>query len=209
MRRLITVYALSVWLGLLSFGVTAMPKNGQDYLTVNLPDNITLDADVVEFFWYGAPSSQQYIPYRKAHLAGSPGLKWQYMPVVMRPEWRPAAKAFYIAAESEQFERLHLELFEQARDFPELLADEAGVITWFAERGFNENDVRRSYLATHTNQQLEADRSVLEALPIPGVPALLIRGKYLLHAGMHKSVDRYDATVSYLLALPVPTVEAK
>jgi thiol:disulfide interchange protein DsbA len=179
--------------------VYAAPTLGRDYQKVNLPDSLKPKADVVEFFWYGSQSSYRFYPKGKALAQQNLKLDWRYLPAVMRSNWRPQAKAFYLAKESAQFNTLHEQLYATLAEDPAALQEQEAVAVWFLNRGEAVDELRKRYLSSSMNEQLVSDSRLVEALNLPGVPALLINGRYLVHAGMHNSLDSFQETAAYLL----------
>ncbi|GAA5218565.1 DsbA family protein [Corallincola platygyrae] len=191
-----------VFILLFATAALAVPELGKDYSEVTLADGQKPSAEIVEFFWYGAPGSAMLNDVSETLLLSFPELEWQRIPAVVRSDWRPQAKAYYLAKLSPKFVTYHQQLFEEMTSGGEPLSDQTSVVAWFAARGENSELMMEQFLSSRMNAQLVSDKNLLEAVNVPGVPAVLVNGRYLVHAGQHLTRESFLSTLEFLVALP-------
>ncbi|GGA63371.1 thiol:disulfide interchange protein DsbA [Neiella marina] len=149
------------------------------------------------WFWLGCASCQVF-EQRLAELEAA-DLQWRQIPAQLRPHWYFHAKAFLVAQQQPQAERLLAGLSQQLVNEPESLTDIDSVVTWFVEQGVDVTSAEQQLLSPLLNEQIDSNLLLQQQLAIRGVPTLVIGNQYLVDAGMVQSVEEFIGVAKYLL----------
>jgi thiol:disulfide interchange protein DsbA len=169
----------------------AQPKTtaveGEDYALIAKPQPFAPLAgkiEVVEVFGYSCPHCAHFDPiFEQWTKKQGKDVRVTLVPAAFGGFWDSFASAFYAAQKLGVQERSHHALFEAIHDkrsvpvqnvAPEELA------TFYAAYGVKPSDFVAAYKSPQVAAQVKAARDFAARSEIPGTPALVINGKYLV-----------------------------
>ena len=160
---------------------------------------------VVEYFWYGCPhcnALQAHIPTWKARLPAE--VRFQAVPVALRPEWVDHARAFYAAQRLGVLEPFHPALFKALHEEKRRLQDAASLAAFAAETtGVAAQAFVSAMASDAVETQIFADMDRIKRLGLKATPTLVVNGRYRItpdsaggYAEMLEVVDRLLANAA-------------
>lgn len=187
MRSLLAVMILIGGVGLAGSGQAELVE-GRDYVLLSHPQPIESgsDVEVLEFFWYGCGSCYALHPQLSAWLAGAPkGVSFRYVPAVLRPNWAPAAKAFYALEALGVRSALHDKVYDAIHIGKVDSTSDAALFDWAARQGIDRNKFIEAYNSFSVQaQQVPRSERMAAKYGISGVPTLVVDGKYMTSGRM-------------------------
>lgn len=201
--------ALLAGMFMLTGALAAEPaEEGVDYkrLSKPVPVETGKQIEVAEFFWYGCPHCNQLDPGIKAWAKKLPAdVKFRPVPVVLGPDWLPAAKIYYTLAEMGALNRLHGKVFDAYHKEKLNLDDEAQLMAWVKKQKLDTARFKSIYNGFYTHSQsMKGQQSIVTAFSAagmgrPGVPAVLVDGKYLTNISMTFTEERLFEVLDQLI----------
>jgi protein dithiol oxidoreductase (disulfide-forming) len=182
------VSACVIALALSGAAPAAQLAPGKDFRLVNPPQPTTSgkQVEVTEFFYYGCPFCNDLQAPLRVWLKRKPAdVDFQREPAVFQDAWLPLTAAYHAFEAMGITHKLHYELFSAIHDqrtlqLKELIRDQKPLFDWVASQGVDRKqfmDVYNSFgVRSRTNRSMEMTRNY----DIPGTPALVIDGKYLI-----------------------------
>lgn len=188
---------------------------GKDYRLINPPQPTTSgkQVEVIEFFYYGCPYCNELQPALRTWLKRKPAdVAFRREPAVFQDGWLPLTTAFHTFEAMGLESKLHYELFsaiheQRSLDPKGLLRDQKPLFDWVAKQGVDRKqfmDVYKSFgVGSRSNRSIEMTKSY----DIPGTPAVVIDGKYLIMLSNamkpDKSVDfeRFTKLLDQMIAM--------
>ena len=171
---------------IMSFALTAMadPQLGTEYLQTQqaIPTDNPAKIEVTEIFWYGCPHCYHLEPTLAAWVKKLPkDVEFKRIPGIARPDWAPAAKAFYVMEALGIGEKLHGPLFEAIHKLKTVKPDnDAGLIDWITKQsGLDRKKVEEAYNSFSVNTKVNKAAQIFRASGATGVPSLIVEGRYL------------------------------
>ena len=186
----------------LSAAASAQLAPGKDYRVVNPPQPTTSgkQIEVIEFFYYGCPHCNDLQPTLRVWLKRKPAdVAFRREPVVFQDAWKPLTAAFH-ALEAMGLEgKLHYELFnaihqQRSLELKGLLHDQKPLFDWVAKQGVDRQQFVDVYNSFGVRSRTSRSSEMTGNYQIPGTPALVIDGKYLI---MLSNAMRRDNTVDF------------
>lgn len=162
---------------------------------------------LTEYFWLGCPHCQNFEPLLKAYLAERPQLPLVRRHPALGERWAFDASIFYALQLSgnEQLTEALFNLYRDLRQAQNQLPDVAAINTFLAQhqldsRKFSElaNSEQAKTLMEQANREMLDNR-------IQGVPAVVVRGKYLVGTDLPADIqsnEDYFALLDYLMRKP-------
>lgn len=184
MKSLLTALLL-----LVSSVAIAEPQAGFEYQQTQqvIPTDNPAKVEVTELFWYGCPHCYQLEPQLAVWVKKLPkDVEFKRIPGVPRPDWAPAAKAFYTMETLGLTEKLHSAFFDAIHKQRVVRPnDDAGIIDWITKQsGLDRKKVEETYNSFSINTKLMRAMQVFRASGATGVPTLIIDGKYITSSTM-------------------------
>ena len=168
------------FLVLLCFVSLANAEGGYETLApaqpVQNPDKI----EVIEFFWYGCPHCYALEPQLAAWVKKLPkDVEFKRVPAIARPDWAPAAKAYYALEALGQTEKLHGALFEAIHKQRTVRPDdEAALADWITKQsGLDKKKVDEAFKSFSVGTKMNRAAQIFRASGATGVPTLIVDGK--------------------------------
>lgn len=180
---------LTALLMLVSSVAFADPQPGFEYQQTQqvIPTDNPSKVEVIELFWYGCPHCYQLEPQLAVWVKKLPkDVEFKRIPGVPRPDWAPAAKAFYTMETLGLTEKLHSAFFDAIHKQRVVRPnDDAGIIDWITKQsGLDRKKVEETYNSFSINTKLMRAMQVFRASGATGVPTLIIDGKYITSSTM-------------------------
>lgn len=170
--------------GIVSLAALAAPAAGKDYTLIS-PAEPTSDASrivVTEFFSYQCPHCYRFAPAFSAWAKTLPAdVKVERVAVSIGHEaWEPAAQAFYALTAMNKVAAVDDAFFRAIHEQREKLFDERSISEWVARQGINREEFSKYYRSFSVGVKSRYADEMSRRHRIPGVPALVIDGRYLI-----------------------------
>ncbi|WP_455203745.1 thiol:disulfide interchange protein DsbA/DsbL [Kaarinaea lacus] len=135
--------------------------------------------EVVEMFWYGCPHCNNLEPHVERWLKRKPAnAEFVRIPAVFRPQWELHARAFYTAEVLNVLEKTHTAMFAAIHNQKRNLNSEKELMEFFAQQGVSNEDFKRVFKSFAVEAKVRRAKDLSQRYGIPGVPALIVNGKY-------------------------------
>lgn len=170
---------------------------GKDYTLVKPPQPTDSGnkVEVMEFFWYGCPHCNNLQPPLEAWLKHLPAdVEFRRIPAVFQESWVPLTKAYYTIETMGLVDKLHLEMFATLHKQRVALKDDNAIFNWAASKGVDRKKFADTYNSFGINGRTKRSIELTRKYDIPGTPAVVIDGQYLISPSMTLKADR---TVDY------------
>jgi thiol:disulfide interchange protein DsbA len=172
---------------------------GEQYAPVDKQQSVEADGkiEVVEVFWYGCPHCFDFEPHLTAWLAQLPDdVSFRRVPAVFRRSWVPHARAYYAAEMLGVLDKFHKPLFDAIH---RPLHDEEALVAFAAEQGIDEKAFREAYDSFGVDALVRKAALLSREYGIPGVPSIVVNGKYFSSGGMAGSYPELLKVVEFLV----------
>ncbi len=158
--------------------------------------------EVVEFFSYACPHCSDLNPLVKKWAAKLPAdVAFKRVPVSFNsPFYQLMAKLFYTLDAIGEMERLDAAAFDAIHVKGLKLIDEKSVQEWAVSQGVDAKKFSDAFKSFSTDSNVKRTDQLSRAAKIPGVPALVVDGRYLV---VGKNVKNHDE----LLALTEKVID--
>ncbi|GAA0207196.1 hypothetical protein GCM10009123_13370 [Kangiella japonica] len=187
----------SLSLLVMSHGVFAEFKEGQDYWKIKGVDDIAVAAgDNLYFTWLGCDSCRKIEGELSAELEG-----FEVVPLIARQNWRPAAKAFYaiqiLGGDAEAWQKLKQQVEDKTLD----PTDQKALFAAIIELGFDKEDVIDLLEDRVLYQRINQAEALANNYDIKYVPTVVVKGQYATDARSTMTVKKFSEVISYLKSL--------
>jgi len=158
--------------------------------------------EVVEFFSYACPHCSDLNPLVRKWAAKLPAdVAFKRVPVSFNsPFYQLMAKLFYTLDAIGEMERLDAAAFDAIHVKGLKLIDEKSVQEWAVSQGVDAKKFSDAFKSFSTDSNVKRTDQLSRAAKIPGVPALVVDGRYLV---VGKNVKNHDE----LLALTEKVID--
>ncbi len=189
---------------LFAVSACAEPQSGFEYMPTQqpIPTENPGKIEVTELFWYGCPHCYQLEPQLAAWVKKQPkDVEFKRIPGIARPDWAPAAKAFYAMDALGIAEKLHAPMFDAIHKQHTLKPfEDAGLIDWITKQsGLDRKKVEEAYNSFSVNTKMMRASQIFRASGATGVPTLIIEGKYMTSSTLAGGNDEALKTAEYLI----------
>ena len=194
---------------LVSLLALALPAQAQlaagvDFAEIKPPLQVDNPAkiEVVEFFSYACPHCNDLNPIVKKWAAKLPAdVAFKRIPVSFNsPFYQLMAKLFYTLESLGEIEKLDAAAFDAIHVKGLALIDEKSVQEWAVSQGVDAKKFSDAFKSFSTDSNVKRTDQLSRAAKIPGVPALVVDGRYLV---VGKNVKNHDE----LLALTEKVID--
>lgn len=167
----------------------AAPVQGQDYELIAEPGPFAPLAgkiEIVEVFGYTCPHCAHFEPQLQAWKAKLPNdVRFTPVPAAFGGYWDAYARAFYAAEQVGVLERSHAEVFKalhQERSLPLQSVSPQELATFYANYGVEPQRYIDALRSPQVDEKIKNARAFALRAKVPGTPALIVNGKYLITA---------------------------
>lgn len=199
LKSLLALLATSVAFATGAMAQASAPKAGTDY-TVYAPPQPTEaqnKIEVTEFFAYTCSHCADMDPLLNSWVKALPkDVSFRRVPVIFRPQFVPAAKTYYTLEAMDLLDKLHGQVFDAFHKQRVNLLDEKTLFDWVGTKGVDVAKFSDMYRSFAINSKVQRADQITRAHAIPGTPALVINGKYLIASMDH---ERQLKVAEYLI----------
>jgi len=178
-------------------GAAAQLTPGKDYHVINpaQPVESGKRVEVIEFFWYACPHCNALQPSLRNWLKQKPAdVEFRRVPAVLDNSWLPLTWTYYALDAMGALEKLHYGVFHAIHDQKIRLSEQNVLFDWVAKQGLDRQKFADTYNSFGVKSRGMRSVELTRNYDIPGTPALVVDGKYLLAPSM---VLKPDRTVDY------------
>lgn len=196
---------LTALLMLVSSVAFADPQAGFEYQQTQqqIPTDNPSKVEVTELFWYGCPHCYQLEPHLAVWVKKLPqDVVFKRVPGIPRPDWAPAAKAYYAMETLGVLEKLHGPFFDAIHKQKVVKPnDEAAMIDWITKQsGLDRKKVNDAYNSFSVNTKNMRAMQIFRASGATGVPTLIVDGKYITSISMAGGTEEVLQVADQLIA---------
>ncbi len=178
---------LMALLPLAACAADAAPAEGQDYELIAEPGPFAPLAgkiEVVEVFGYPCIHCAHFEPLLEAWVAKLPAdVRFTAVPAAFGGHWDAYARAFYAAEQTGVLKRSHADVFKalhERRSLPMQNVSPQELATFYAAYGVQPQRYTDALRSDQTEAKVKAARAFAMRVRVPGTPALIVNGKYLV-----------------------------
>jgi thiol:disulfide interchange protein DsbA len=169
------------WVALLP---AAAPVAGRDYTEISpaRPSSDPSRVVVTEFFSYQCPHCAAFAPNYAAWVKSLPAdVQVERVPVsIGHPTWQPAARTYHALVAMNALAKVDDALFAAIHREGVRLDTEQQITRWLGTRGIDVKAFTAMYRSFSVDSQFKAGDARARDLRVPGIPALVIDGRYLM-----------------------------
>jgi thiol:disulfide interchange protein DsbA len=196
----IGICALALLPGLALAAPTYKEKIHYERVLPAQPTSTDKKVEVVEVFLYTCPHCNNLEPYVHRWLKKIPAeAQFVRMPAVFRPQQELHARAYYAAEILGVLDKTHPAMFEAIHQQKRHLNTDADIQKLFAEHGVSEKDFNRVFRSFAVEAKIRRAKDMSQRYGIPGVPALVVNGKYRTGARLAGGNANIFRVVDYLV----------
>ncbi|OHC70954.1 MAG: hypothetical protein A2045_16335 [Rhodocyclales bacterium GWA2_65_20] len=180
-KLLLAAFAALACLVFAGLGQAQDLRPGRDYdvLATPQPTDAAGKVEVIEFFSYLCPHCAQFEPVLSRWTKALPkDVAFRRVPVIFRPQWEAPAKLYFTLEAMNELDRLHVAAFSAVHEGHVDLTNEAAVTDWAARNGIDRKKFSDVYGSFALQSKALRAKQMQGAYAIPGVPALVVGGKY-------------------------------
>ena len=176
----------------------AQPVAGRDYRVMSSPQAVESGKriEVLEFFWYGCPHCNALQPPLRVWLKQKPAdVDFRRVPAVFSDSWIPLTWTYYALEAMGIVDKLHYDVFDAIHEQRIRLSDQKVLFEWVARQGVDARKFAETYNSFGVKSRGMRSIEMTQAYDIPGTPALIVDGRYLVAPSMILKSDK--TTVDY------------
>ena len=184
-----------------------MPANAEDIdeyyylISPSQPTQTGSKVEVLEIFYYGCIHCYNYEPHLLSWLENKPAAaEFRRMPAIFNRNMRPLAKAFYTAEQLGVLEQIHQPLFDAIHRENRNISDDESLKAFFVSRGIDADEFSRVYNSREVAEKVRFAEVMGREYRIPGVPAVIVNGKYLTGPSPARGFKRLERVLEKLIA---------
>ena len=166
---------------------TAAPVEGRDYELIAEPGPFAPLAgkiEVVEVFGYPCIHCAHFEPLLEAWVGKLPAdVRFTAVPGAFGGHWDAYARAFYAAEQTGVLKRSHADVFKalhERRSLPMQNVSPQELATFYASYGVQPQRYIDALRSWQVDEKVKAARAFAMRARVPGTPALIVNGKYLV-----------------------------
>jgi thiol:disulfide interchange protein DsbA len=184
MARAVTLFHLAALTLVATASLGAEPQLGRDYTAVTPPQPTSNPNKIVvtEFFSYECPHCYAFFPAVTAWAQKLPDdVVFERSAVSLgHSVWEKPVQLFYALTAMGKVEDLDTAIFRAIHVDHVDLTTESGVIDWVAGQGINRDEFASTLRSFSVQSFAKRSDAMSRTYRVPGVPTLVIDGKYLV-----------------------------
>src|SRR5688572_9110788 len=181
-----------------STAAAQQPVPGRDYRVMSSPQAVESGKriEVLEFFWYGCPHCNALQSPLRVWLKQKPAdIDFRRVPAVFSDSWIPLTWTYYALEAMGIVDKLHYDVFDAIHEQRMRLSDQKVLFDWVAKQGVDARKFAETYNSFGVKSRGMRSIEMTQAYDIPGTPAIIVDGKYLVAPSMILKSDK--TTVDY------------
>jgi len=195
--------ALSFWIVSLMSACAGLGSIGAaDHVRVDPPQAVATGEkiEVIEFISYACPHCFALHPRVKAWVQGKPAdVAFRYQHVVFKDSWEVLARLHITLLALGEVERLADGVFEAVQLEQLDFGNEQVLFDWAARQGLDRQRFIDAYRSADVQREAAQARQFTQRYQLPGVPALVVDGKYLTTNSLSGSAQGTIAALDRLV----------
>jgi len=195
--------ALSFWIVSLLSACAGLGSDGAaDHVRIDPAQAVATGEkiEVIEFFSYACPHCFALHPRVTAWVQGKPAdVAFRYQPVVFRDSWEVLARLHFTLLALGEVERLADGVFEAIQLEQLDFGNEQVLFDWAARQGLDRQRFIDAYRSADVQREAAQARHFTQRYQLPGVPALVVDGKYLTTNSLSGSAQGTIAALDRLV----------
>lgn len=174
-----------------------------------LPDNPLSRAQtasatplVTEIFWYGCPSCFNFDPLLEQWVqAQGSAISFSRSPTVWDDNTQKHARLFAASAELGLLEQVHAKIFAAIHLERNTLLDDKAQLAFLQANGSTAEQAQKALTSFSVDSEVRKADALQRALKVPGIPAMIVRGRYMVNlGGPNRTYDDLLKVVKYLVS---------
>jgi len=156
--------------------------------------------DVLEFFWYGCPHCNTFLPLVDAWKARQPAdVALRRVPVGFSALHETHARLFYALEAIGEVERLHRRIFTAIHVQRRRLDREADMAAFVTEQGVDAARFTQAFRSFTVVTRARQARALADAYKVDGTPSIGVHGRYFTSGSLAGSHERALQVTSFLV----------
>ncbi|MFC7520620.1 thiol:disulfide interchange protein DsbA/DsbL [Xanthomonas populi] len=183
---------------------TAPPVEGDDYMVIDGGQPyapLAGKVEVTEVFGYTCPHCAHFEPVLEAWAAKQPAyVRFTPVPAAFGGFWDAFARAYFAADILGVAKRSHRAMFDaihEKQSMPSQNVAPEELAAFYADYGVPQQRFIETYKSQAVDAKLDAAREFAKRSKLPGTPAIIINGRYLIGARNYSDMLR---VADYLIA---------
>ena len=176
---------------------------GKNYIVLDKPVETETgeQIEVRELFWYFCGHCFNINPILDNWLKTmDSSTQFVLQPAIFpNPDWERAAVMFYVLDELGELERLHEALFNAYHIQKLNLNTQQDFVTWLSLSGVDEEKANKVYESFPVKVAVNRAKASTYKYRIPGVPAFIVNGKYMVNSTSAGSQEKIFDVIDYLI----------
>ena len=176
---------------------------GKNYIVLDkaIKTETGSQVEVREFFWYFCGHCFNINPYLNNWLKTMDGSTQFVLQPAIFPSagWEYAAAMYYVLEELGELDRLHEALFNAYHIQKFQFKTQQDFIAWLALNGVDEEKAKKVYNSFPVKVAVNKAKANTYKYRIPGVPAFIVNGKYMVNASSAGSPEKIFEVIDYLI----------
>jgi thiol:disulfide interchange protein DsbA len=180
MSKLVKAVFVACLMALVGSAFAAL-QEGRDYTLVSppQPSDAKGKVEVIEFFSYACPHCAHFEPVLEKWLKTLPrDVAFRRVPVIFRPQWEAPARLYYALDALGYADRMQESVFQAIHGQGINLFTDAAVTDWVAGKGVDRKKFADTYNSFSVQSKVLRAKQMMAAYEIPGVPMMVVAGKY-------------------------------
>lgn len=183
----------------------AAPVEGKDYklLAAGVASPVPAGKVVVtEFFSYQCPHCFKFAKPFAAWSASQPrDVLVERVPVAVgRPAWELASRAYFALAAMGSLQRVDEALFDAIHVQNQKLGNREALLAWITAHGIDTAKFSTLLDSAEVDRQVKAADARVMGYKVPGIPAIIVDGRYLVEMHPSRNLAPQLAIVDELVA---------
>jgi len=158
--------------------------------------------EVVDFFWYGCPFCNQFLPFLEEWIKNKPAdVAVRRSPALLKDTWAPHARIFYTLELLNEVDRLHAKVFHSYH-VEELYMSKPDVMEqWAVKNGIDRRKWVDAYFSPEVDGKIARAARATKLYMVDGTPSLAVDGRYITSGSMAPSIKGMIPVLNDLIVL--------
>ena len=203
-RRVLQAIAAAPVLAVLprAYAQGAGPKAGEQYREIKpiQPTENPAKIEVLDFFWYGCPACNAFLPPLAAWKKKLPAdVSYRYVPVSFDPRNEPHTRIFFTIDALNKVDDLHAKVFAEYHNKRKMLRTPEEIADFAAANGVDKKLWLDTYNSFAVQTRTKRAQQVWMGYKLDGTPSIGIDGRYITAPSMAGSGEAALAVTDYLI----------
>ncbi len=155
--------------------------------------------EVRELFWYFCPHCFSVHPLLDNWLKTMNSSAQLVLQPAVFPGWEYGANFYYVLEELGELDRLHGALFNAIHIQKLQFKTQEDFVTWLSLNGVDEQKANKVYESFPVKVSVNKAKANTYKYRIPGVPAFIVNGKYMVNGTSAGSAEKIFEVIDYLI----------